>query len=108
MGTNVFALHANGEVERWTPSTCGLCSIGCGVDIGTVGNEIVAVRGRENHPVSFGRLGPKGLNQYCANHHRTRALFPMIRNAKGQLVRCSWDEAMAAVVDKFNEELILH
>src|SRR4051794_34849998 len=108
MGANPFSQrNAAVEVERWTPSVCGLCSLGCGVDIGTRDNEIVAVRGRADNPVNRGRLGPKGLSQYCANHHRTRALYPMMRNRRGTLVRCTWDEAMEAIVDKFNEELIL-
>jgi anaerobic selenocysteine-containing dehydrogenase len=92
-------------VERWTPSTCGLCSIGCGVDIAVTGGRIVGVRGREGHPVNDGRLGPKGLNQYFANRHPKRALYPMVRGAAGKLLRASWDEAMDTIVERFNEVL---
>jgi anaerobic selenocysteine-containing dehydrogenase len=92
--------------EDWIPSICGLCSIGCGVDIGTSGGEIVAVRGRNGHPVNRGRLGPKGMNQFYANRHPTRALFPLIRNRRGKLVRATWDEAMQLVVEKFRQTLI--
>lgn len=93
------------SVEEWVPSVCGFCSIGCGVDIGVSGGEIVGVRGRTEHPVNRGRLGPKGLNQYYANRHPSRALHPMIRNRAGNLVRATWDEAMDLVVDRFNEVL---
>jgi len=93
-------------VETWTPSVCGFCSVGCGVEIGSSGGEIVAVRGRKSYPVNRGRLGPKGLNQFYANRHPTRALYPMIRNRSGKLVRATWDEAMTAIADKFNETLI--
>jgi anaerobic selenocysteine-containing dehydrogenase len=55
--------------------------------------------------VNDGRLGPKGLNQYYANRHPSRARYPLIRNRSGQLVRASWDEAMQLVVDRFNEAL---
>jgi ferredoxin-nitrate reductase len=107
MEQQVFAQRdSDREPDRWTPSICGLCSIGCGLDIGTSGNEIVAVRGRADHPVNSGRLGPKGLNQFYANRHPTRATYPMIRDASGKLVRCTWDEAMNAIVEKFNEVLI--
>jgi anaerobic selenocysteine-containing dehydrogenase len=91
--------------ERWVPSTCGLCSIGCGVDIGVTGDRIVGVRGRAAHPVNHGRLGPKGLNQYFANRHPDRARYPMVRNGSGKLLRASWDDAMDAVVEHFNEAL---
>jgi ferredoxin-nitrate reductase len=99
---------ATRNVEKWTPSVCGFCSIGCGLEIGSSGEEIVAVRGRGDYPVNRGRLGPKGLNQFYANRHPTRALHPMLRNAKGKLVPATWDEAMTAVVNKFNETLIEH
>ena len=49
------------QVERWIPSTCGMCSIGCGIDVGVAGAHIAGVRGRADHPVNQGRLGPKGL-----------------------------------------------
>jgi ferredoxin-nitrate reductase len=93
------------EVQQWVPSTCGICSIGCGVDIGVAEGRIVGVRGRAGHPVNDGRLGPKGLNQYFANRHPGRAQHPLIRNRAGQLVRASWDDAMQLVVDRFNDAL---
>jgi len=96
---------AGAPVERWTPSTCGLCSIGCGVDIAVTGGRIVGVRGRTDHPVNNGRLGPKGLNQYFANRHPRRALHPMVRSSSGKLLRASWDEAMDVIVGKFNDVL---
>src|SRR5690349_2254511 len=97
---------ATRNVDKWTPSVCGFCSIGCGLEIGSSGEEIVAVRGRGHYPVNRGRLGPKGLNQFYANRHPTRALYPMVRNAKGKLVRATWDEAMTVVANKFHETLI--
>jgi ferredoxin-nitrate reductase len=93
------------HVERWVPSTCGVCSIGCGIEIGVKGAQIVGVRGRAEHPVNQGRLGPKGLNQYYANRHPSRAMQPLIRNRSGQLVPGSWDAAMQLVTDRFNEAL---
>ena len=109
MSERIFSLSQPDNVpERWVQSTCGICSIGCGVEIGVAGNQIVAVRGRADHPVSSGRLGPKGLNQFFANHHPTRALYPMIRNRRGKLVRCTWDEAMTVICGKFQETMIEH
>jgi anaerobic selenocysteine-containing dehydrogenase len=98
-------IDADRIVERWVPSTCGICSVGCGVEIGVADNTIVAVRGRDGHPVSAGRLGPKGLNQYLANRHPSRALTPLIRGASGNLLRASWDDAMQLMVERFNAAL---
>ena len=93
------------RIERWVESTCGLCSVGCRLDIGVSGGRIVGVRGRVGHPVNDGRLGPKGLNQYFANRSPQRALYPRVRNAQGKLVRASWDEAMDLMVERVNEAL---
>jgi anaerobic selenocysteine-containing dehydrogenase len=101
-------IDSAGSAEKWVPSTCGLCSIGCGVDIGVSGDRIIGVRGRAGHPVNHGRLGPKGLNQYFANRHPDRARYPMVRGASGKLLRASWDAAMGVVVEKFNETLAAH
>lgn len=95
----------NTSVQHWVPSTCGICSIGCGVDIGVNGGRIVAVRGRGDHPVNHGRLGPKGLNQYFANRHPNRARHPLIRDRNGRLLQASWDAAMDVMVERFNEAL---
>ena len=93
------------QIERWIPSTCGMCSIGCGIDVGVAGAHIAGVRGRADHPVNQGRLGPKGLNQYYANRHPSRAVRPLIRNPSGSLVPASWEAAMQLVTDRFNETL---
>jgi anaerobic selenocysteine-containing dehydrogenase len=94
------------RVTRWTPSTCGVCSLGCGLEIGVSDGRIVGVRGRTDHPVGLGRLGPKGLNQWYANSHPTRGLHPMIRS-RNRLVRATWNDAMELVVEQFNEALAL-
>src|SRR4029450_3146284 len=85
--------------------TCGVCARGCGIAGGVAGARIAGVRGRADHPVNQGRLGPKGLNQYYANRHPSRAMQPLIRNRSGQLVPGSWDAAMQLVTDRFNEAL---
>jgi ferredoxin-nitrate reductase len=93
------------SADRWVASTCGICSIGCGIQIGVAGEQIVGVRGRDGHAVSDGRLGPKGMHQYLANRHPSRAAFPLIRNREGKHVRASWDEAMDLVVERFSDAL---
>jgi ferredoxin-nitrate reductase len=92
-------------VDAWVPSTCGLCSIGCRVEIGVSEGEIVGVRGRPDHPVNAGRLGPKGLNQYYANHHPSRARYPFVRTANGRRERVSWDEALSLITQRIAETL---
>jgi ferredoxin-nitrate reductase len=74
-----------------------LCSVGCALDIGVKANRIVGVRGRATDRVNRGRLGPKGLHGWQANHHPDRLTRPLVRRG-GRLVSTSWDEAMDLVV----------
>ena len=41
MHTRCFSQQDEVEVGQWVPSTCGICSIGCGVEIGVSGGRIV-------------------------------------------------------------------
>ena len=100
-------LEEGASPERWVPSPCGICSLGCGLEVAAADGRIVGVRGRADHPVGLGRLGPKGLNQWYANRHPTRALHPMVRDAAGAPVRATWDGAMGRVVERFEEALAL-
>ncbi|PJJ60860.1 molybdopterin oxidoreductase family protein [Hymenobacter chitinivorans] len=84
--------------ENWVQSACVLCSNGCGLDIGVKDGRIVGVRGRAQDRVNHGRLGPKGLHGWQANHSPDRLTTPLIRR-HGQLQPATWDEAMSLIVD---------
>src|SRR5690348_12208869 len=66
------------EPDKWVQSACVLCSNGCGLDIGVKRGRIVGVRGREVDRVNHGRLGPKGLHGWIANHSKDRLTTPLI------------------------------
>lgn len=93
--------------DRWVPSACVLCSFGCGIDIGVKNGRIVGVRGREFDRVNHGRLGPKGLHGWVANHSADRLTVPLIRR-KGELQPASWDEAMDLIVRRSKELIDRH
>lgn len=87
------------DPESWIQSACILCSNGCGIEIGVKNGRIVGVRGRADDHVNRGRLGPKGLHGWEANNAADRLTKPLIRK-NGRLETCSWDEAMALIVEK--------
>ena len=60
------------------PTTCGYCSVGCGMFVGVKDGRAVSVRGNPDHPVNSGMLCPKGLSEH---HTLARA-----RTARG--IRC--------------------
>jgi ferredoxin-nitrate reductase len=90
------------EPDKWVQSACVLCSTGCALDIGVKDGEIVGVRGRAVDRVNRGRLGPKGLHGWAANHSPDRLNQPLIRVGK-QLQPAGWEEAMDLIVQKTKE-----
>jgi len=86
--------------DRWVPTTCGYCSVGCGMFIGVKGGRAVTVRGNQNHPVNLGKLCPKGLSEHYTLEAPNRARYPLLRK-NGKLVPVSWDEALDTMVEKF-------
>jgi ferredoxin-nitrate reductase len=95
------------QPEKWVQSACVFCSNGCGVDIGVKDGRIVGVRGRGDDRVNRGRLGPKGLHGWVANHSRERLLHPLIRR-HGKLEKATWDEAMDLLAGKTREVMKKH
>lgn len=85
--------------DRWVQSCCMLCSNGCGVDVGVKDGRIVGVRGRADDRTSRGRLGPKGLYGWEANHSADRLTHPLIRKGSG-FRKATWDEAMSLLVER--------
>ncbi|QJX47728.1 molybdopterin-dependent oxidoreductase [Hymenobacter taeanensis] len=95
------------EPDHWVQSACVLCSNGCGMDIGVKEGRIVGVRGRAEDRVNHGRLGPKGLHSWVANHSQDRLTKPLIRR-NGKLEEASWEEAMSLIVQKSKELVQKH
>jgi len=87
------------DVDRWVPSASILHSNGDGLDIAVKDGRIVGVRGRAEDRVNHGRLGPKDLFGWQANHSPDRLTRPLVRR-DGELVETDWDTAMDAVVGR--------
>lgn len=99
--------HLEEQPDHWVQSACVLCSNGCGLDIGVKEGRMVGVRGRAEDRVNHGRLGPKGLHGWVANHSPDRLTKPLIRR-NGQLEEATWEEAMDLVVQKSKELIRQH
>ena len=93
-------VSATRVADRWVNTTCGYCSVGCGMEVGVKDGKAVAVRGNEQHPVNRGKLCPKGLSEHHILSSPGRATQPLLRK-HGQLVPVSWKEALDVMVAKF-------
>src|SRR5712692_9416975 len=86
---------------HWVATTCGYCSVGCGMFIGVTDGRAVSVRGNSDHPVNAGKLCPKGLSEHYTLEASNRARYPLLRNKRGKLARVGWDEALGVMAEEF-------
>ena len=81
--------------DKWVATTCGYCSVGCGMFIGVKGGRAVSVRGNPDHPVNRGTLCPKGAALLDFVHSETRLKYPMHRKpGSDKFEKISWDQAL--------------
>ena len=85
--------------DKWVKTTCGYCSVGCGMLVGVKDGKAVAVRGNPDHPVNRGKLCPKGLSEHRILDAPGRAKLPLLRKG-GKLVPVSWDEALDTMIER--------
>jgi anaerobic selenocysteine-containing dehydrogenase len=88
--------------DTWVKTTCGYCSVGCGMLIGVKDGRAVTVRGNPDHPVSHGLLCPKGLSEHHTIDTSNRAKYPLLRR-NGHLGRVSWSQAIDTMADRFRD-----
>lgn len=86
--------------DRWVATTCGYCSVGCGIEIGVKNGAAIASRPLATHPVNRGKLCPKGLSEHYTIAAENRLRYSLLRK-NGKLVRVAWDEALDAMVERF-------
>jgi anaerobic selenocysteine-containing dehydrogenase len=90
---------ASRVADKWVRTTCGYCSVGCGMLIGVNDGQAVAARANPSHPVNHGKLCPKGLSEHHVLNASGRAKQPLLRK-NGVLTPVSWDEALDTMVER--------
>src|SRR5271170_5328930 len=100
-------------IATWKPSICTQCPAGCGLLVRVMQGEAEVVRngqlgiikmglakkleGNPAHPVSQGRLCPRGQAGLQVTYHPDRLKNPMQRSGprgSGQFQEISWDDAI--------------
>lgn len=93
-----FGLISSSRIaDSWVKTTCGYCSVGCGMIVGVRKGKAVTVRGDPHHPVNRGKLCPKGLSEHHILTAPGRAKTPLLRK-NGVLTPVSWDEALNTMI----------
>jgi anaerobic selenocysteine-containing dehydrogenase len=101
-------VSATRAADHWVKTTCGYCSVGCGMLIGVRDGKAVGVMGDPDHPVNLGRLCPKGLSEHHTLTAPGRLLVPQVRGDDRQMHDASWDHALDTMLERFGALLAEH
>ena len=85
--------------DRWVATTCGYCSVGCGMLVGVREGRAVAARGDRAAPGESRQALPQGTERAPHAGGQGRAQYPLLRK-NGKLERVSWDEALDTMVER--------
>src|ERR1700722_15171187 len=104
-------------IATWKPSICTLCPAGCGMLVRIMQGEAEVVRngqlgllkmglakkleGNPNHPISQGKLCPRGQAGLQVTYHPDRIQNPLARTGprgSGQFKEISWDDTIKQLV----------
>ena len=97
-------MNVTRKPDHWVRTTCGYCSVGCGMLLGVRDGAAVSVMGDPDHPVNEGRLCPKGLAEHQTIDVDGRLTNPLVRRTAGGLQQpASWDDAIAKLVGGFRD-----
>lgn len=94
-----------GDLDR-TRTICPYCGVGCGIELLSVGDEIVGAEPDFSAP-SRGSLcvkGQFGSWEFVSSEERLR--YPLIKDGSGMFRRASWDEALDKVADGFKSAIV--
>lgn len=100
---------ADKQVVKWTYSTCGYCSTGCAIEIGTNRDgKPVANRGVGGADVNRGKLCVKGIFEHEIFEAQGRGDKPLLRGSAQQAFQATeWEPAlqkMAAEIRRIQEQ----
>ena len=115
--TNWWGLDANQPMDPKTDgetvvgSICELCFWKCGINVHVKGGRVTKVEGNPKHPLSRGRLCPRGVGGPGLLYDPDRLKTPLIRVSERGTQRfreATWDEALDLIAKRFKEIATTH
>ncbi|MBF0286793.1 MAG: molybdopterin-dependent oxidoreductase [SAR324 cluster bacterium] len=94
------------EPDRIVSTTCEICFWRCGVDAYVRDEKVYKLAGHKDHPLSNGKLCPRGNGGQGLLYDPNRLKHPLIRetvNGKEQFRKASWDEATSLIAERFGK-----
>lgn len=91
--------------DRTVDTVCRECTVGCGLTAHLEGERIVDVQGREDHPISRGRLCAKGMAFVQGLTDPRRILQPSLRQSQDEPFKPheDWESALDLLADRLRK-----
>ncbi|MDH5560897.1 MAG: molybdopterin-dependent oxidoreductase [Deltaproteobacteria bacterium] len=110
-GGFVLSPYRQGEVtslksDKVVKTTCELCFWRCGIDAHVKDGKVFKIAGQKDHPLSNGKLCPRGLGGHGLLYDPDRLKHPLIRknvNGKSSFHKATWDEATTLIASRLSE-----
>ena len=80
---------------------CPSCSVGCGINLVKIQNQVVGTYPYKRHPINEGKICEKGKECYRDITNENRIILPSI-NINAKMKHSNWEEALDLVVSKLN------
>ncbi len=91
----------NGDIKE-IYTDCALCYHSCGSKVTVKAGKAIKVEGQKSHPLSKGRLCPKGATALAGIYSPDRLKSPLKR-VGDQFVEISWDQALEEIAAKLTQ-----
>lgn len=94
--------HTDGKVVR---SVCEVCFWKCGIQAHSQGDRLVKIQGSPLHPLSNGKLCPRGVGGVGLANDPDRLVKPLLRvgpRGSDEFKAVSWDEALDFIARKLD------
>jgi anaerobic selenocysteine-containing dehydrogenase/Fe-S-cluster-containing dehydrogenase component len=91
-----------GKAE-WYASTCRECPAGCGLLAKNREGRVIKVEGNPTHPISQGKLCPRGQASLQGLYNPDRYSGPLILKEKGKFSPLSWEQGEAMLIQTLNK-----
>ncbi|MDP7553594.1 MAG: formate dehydrogenase subunit alpha [Candidatus Thioglobus sp.] len=94
------------EADKKVRTVCSYCGVGCNLEVAVKNDEVLSIRAPQD-AINAGHTCLKGRYAFKFYNHEDRLTSPLIRK-NGELVPCSWDEALDFIKEKFESIKIEH
>ena len=96
---------ADSNRDRVVHTYCDVCFMGCGINVSVRRGRAVKIEGNPAHPISRGKLCPRGTAGLGQLYDPNRLKTPLIRTRRFGMqhyASVSWEEALNYMADKMN------